>query len=93
MIRSTELDTGEIDGPFAKDRVDPRTMTRSERGAVEKATKATSAGLSHVTEKDRGDDEREGVLKARMSGNWVSLLSRFPLIAIDIGMAFTVDRR
>ena len=58
---------GEIDGPFAKDRIDPRALNTSKLSAPTVTENPQSAR--------KDDEERDGVIKARLSGNWVCLLS------------------
>jgi distribution and morphology protein 10 len=63
---------GEVDGPFAKDRIYPRTPISAETSMVQKPSGNTAPSAAAGDER-KDDDEREGVLKARVSGNWVSL--------------------
>ena len=65
---------GEVDGPFAKDRIYPRSPISAETSMLQERSGNTAPSAAAGDER-KDDDEREGVLKARVSGNWVSLPS------------------
>ena len=67
---------GEIDGPFAKDRIDPRAIGTSKRSAPTLTEDPQSAR--------KDDEERDGVIKARLSGNWVCLLSICSMVDLSV---------